>query len=284
MRCSLTDIKRLINRKVSSYKKINHSDRDQIIIDNQNSIRKEIIETRRPPFWCLESISCQYGMKGFCLIETGGANPEALRFLNLSFMYQEVAQEIVFNEHKNSVCIQLEHVRRCLFKIAPLLLWSILIGNKNLAKKIKNQLLFFLNLKNVTRKLQLDYELICLWLYESWVEEKSDIIQHISGDFKQIIDHWYADVEKLQEIVISICDFHCEEMVDNQKKEALPRFMSPPWDLIPLEIYVINKLRQSHSLSRLIVDHPITNTNIAIVSEFSIVEDDFLEYVQINIF
>lgn len=60
--------------------------------------------------------------------------------------------------------------------------------------------------------------------------------------------------------------------------------MSPPCDLIPLEIHVINKLRQSHSLSRLIVDHPITNTNIAIVSEFSIVEDDFLEYIQINIF
>lgn len=147
MRCSLTDIKKLINRKVSSYKKINHSDRDQIIIDNQNSIRKEIIETRRPLFWCLESISCQYAMKGFSLIETGGANSEALRFLNLSFMYQEVAQEIAFNEHKNSVCIQLEHVRRCLFKIAPLLLWSILIGNKNLAKKIKNQLLFFFKFK-----------------------------------------------------------------------------------------------------------------------------------------
>ncbi len=284
MRCSLTDIKRLINRTVSSYKKINHQDRDGMIIDNQNSIRKEIIEARRPPFWHMESISCQYAMKGFCLIETGGVSPEALRFLNLSFMYKEVAQEIEFNENKNSVCIQLEHVRRCLFKLAPLLLWSILIGNKSLAKKIRNQFLFYLNLKNVTRNLHLDYELFCLWLYESWVEEKSDIIQNISGDFKQLIDHWYADAEKLQEIVISICDFHCEEMVDNQKKPALPRFMSPPCDLIPLEIHVINKLRQSHSLSRLIVDHPITNTNIAIVSEFSIVEDDFLEYIQINIF
>ncbi len=40
----MTDIKRLINRKVSSYKKINHQDRDGMIIDNQNSICKEIIE------------------------------------------------------------------------------------------------------------------------------------------------------------------------------------------------------------------------------------------------
>ncbi|ERS00636.1 hypothetical protein Q674_14785 [Acinetobacter sp. COS3] len=131
----MTDIKRLINRKVSSYKKINHQDRDGMIIDNQNSICKEIIENRRPPYWCLESISCQYAMKGFCLIETAGIKPEGLRLLNLSFMYQEAAQEIAFNEHKNSVCIQLEHVRQYLFKIAPLLLWSILIGNKSLAKK-----------------------------------------------------------------------------------------------------------------------------------------------------
>ena len=60
--------------------------------------------------------------------------------------------------------------------------------------------------------------------------------------------------------------------------------MYAPCDLVPLEIHVINRLRQSHSLSRLSIDHPLTNTNIALVSEFGIVEDNFLEQVQISIF
>lgn len=281
----MTDIKRLINRTVSSYTKINHQERDQMNLDHQNHISKEMADSKRPSSFYLEAISHNYGMKGFCLIETAGVcNPEGLRFLNLSFMYLEVAQEIEFNENKNSVFIKLEYVRRCLFKLAPLLLWSILIGNKGLAKKIKNQFLFYLNLKNVTKELQLDYELFCLWLYEQWVGEESDISQKISGDFKKMINHWNSNVEILQEIAISICNLHCEEMRDNQKKPVLPRFMYAPCDLVPLEIHVINRLRQSHSLSKLRIEHPLTNTKIALVTVFGVVEDHFLEQVQINIF
>ena len=218
----MTDIKRLINRTISSYKKINHQERDQMILDHQNHISKEMADSKRPSSYYLEAISHIYGMKGFCLIETAGVfNSEGLRFLNLSFMYLEVSQEFEFNENKNSVFIKLECVRRCLFKLAPLLLWSILIGNKSLAKKIKNQFLFYLNLKTITSKLQLDYELFCLWLYEQWVGEESDIIQQVSGDFKKMINHLSSNVEILQEIAISICNFHCEEMRDNQKKNSL---------------------------------------------------------------
>lgn len=234
----------------------------------------------------ISGIGITYAQKSFQLIENSNINVEALYFLNLSLMYSEVGLGVKLEDFKKNQLNDLEihRFKKYFSEFACLLLWAILMNNRNLAIKLKNNLEFCLSQKTILKSFPLDFEYFSLWLFYRWQSSKTENGLFIQGFFKDLIDQWSAPAIKLESIICKICDYHCLETVDNDRRKFPPKFLNPPFTLLPLEIHVINKLRLVEDLEEINVNHPLMNTNIARIRNFEIVEDELLEQIEISLF
>lgn len=278
------DIPSLINRTKSAYKKNDPTWRVAEIAEYQKEIKLEIDESLRVSAYRLEAICTHYSILSFHLIENNDFSGNSRLYLNLAYMYFEASleQKYLFDKQKKSM--EFEEIRCSLFKLAPMLLWAMIFGNKNLAIKIKKQMDFYLDFKNVKDVLSLEYEFFCLWIFAKWSEIDIETEKYLKNDFLELICIWEQHTNLLEPTLLKICDFHCVEIADNMRKKMLPRFTRPPFDLVPLEIHAFNLLRCKFGLSKIEIDHPLMNTQIAKSQQFEIIEDEFLEFVQINMF
>jgi hypothetical protein len=91
----------------------------------------------------------------------------------------------------------------------------------------------------------------------------SDLPRHVTdrklGPYENILSRW-DQPEKLGEAIASACDYHCQRMSDSTLGHE---FHVQPFDLYPVEILAIYKVRERLGLETPIVDHPLMSTPLA---------------------
>ncbi|MEB6479399.1 hypothetical protein [Acinetobacter vivianii] len=260
-------------------------------IDNGINLLKQSIESELQGHNILypgtiRSIGSFYGQKALCLIENNHINEEAIISVNLSLMYSEVAIDLEIKKFCEDPSDNYSsHSFKKNFSIASALLyWAILMENHNLAKKLARQVIYCLEQKTVLKGFPLSYDYFALWAYFKWSKIDPSLPLLLETAFKDLTDNWSESSPKLYKQVKRICDIHCKELIDNDGKKFPAKLLLPPLTLLPLEVHVINKLRLLDGLDEIHVDHPLMHTNSAKIKDFKIVEDDFLEEVQLSLY
>ena len=97
-------------------------------------------------------------------------------------------------------------------------------------------------------------------LYSIWsqipVTYRADVLQPL-GRYQQIFDNW-TKPDKLADSLLDICDFHCEESTD--AKNAYAAFAFHPYNLFPVEIMSIYRIREKLGLETPHIDHPLLSS------------------------
>lgn len=198
-------------------------------------------------------------------------------------MYAEVGRELQLKDFKIKPLdkMNVHDLKKYFSEFSALLFWAILLNNRNLAKKLARQVEFCLQQKFLS-DFPLSYDYFSLWAYYKWINEKFTLESKIDGKFKDLINNWSCDSVFLEPLLIDIANLHCEELIDNDSRKYPPKFINPPFTLLPLEIHVINKLRALDKLDEISLNHPLMKTYSAQITEFEVVGDNLLETIQIN--
>lgn len=228
-------------------------------------------------------ISISYAQLAFLKIENNNSDIEALKNLNLALMYAEVGRELQLKDFKIKPLdkMNVHDLKKYFSEFSALLFWAILLNNRNLAKKLARQVEFCLQQKFLS-DFPLSYDYFSLWAYYKWINEKFTLESKIDGKFKDLINNWSCDSVFLEPLLIDIGNLHCEELIDNDSRKYPPKFINPPFTLLPLEIHVINKLRALDKLDEISLNHPLMKTYSAQITEFEVIGDNLLETIQIN--
>ncbi|MHC3125692.1 hypothetical protein, partial [Acinetobacter sp. GN11] len=228
-------------------------------------------------------ISIPYAQLAFLKIENNNADIDALNSLNLALMYAEVGRELQLKDFKIKPLdkMNVHDLKKYFSEFSALLFWAILLNNKNLAKKLARQVEFCLQQKFLF-DFPLSYDYFSLWAYYKWINEEFTLESKIDGKFKDLINNWSFESVFLEPLLIDIANLHCEELIDNDLRKYPPKFIRPPFTLLPLEIHVINKLRALDELEEISLNHPLMNTHSAKIKDFDVISDDLLETIQIN--
>ncbi|WP_296517478.1 hypothetical protein [Acinetobacter oleivorans] len=228
-------------------------------------------------------MSIPYAQLAFLKIENNNSDIEALKNLNLALMYAEVGRELQLKDFKIKPLdkMNVHDLKKYFSEFSALLFWAILLNNKNLAKKLARQVEFCLQQKFLSN-FPLSYDYFSLWAYYKWINEKFILESKIDGKFKDLINNWSCDSVFLQPLLTDIANLHCEELIDSDSRKYPPKFINPPFTLLPLEIHVINKLRVLDKLDKISLNHPLMKTYSAQITEFEVIGDNLLETIQIN--
>lgn len=228
-------------------------------------------------------MSISYAQLAFLKIENNNADIDALNSLNLALMYAEVGRELQLKDFKRKPLdkINVHELKKYFSEFSALIFWAILLNNKNLAKKLARQVEFCLQ-QQFLSDFPLSYNYFSLWAYYKWINEEFTLESKIDGKFKDLIDNWSYDSVFLEPLLIDIANLHCEELIDNNLRKYPPKFINPPFTLLPLEIHVINKLRALDKLDEISLNHPLMNTHSAKIKDFEVISDDLLETIQIS--
>ncbi len=228
-------------------------------------------------------MSISYAQLAFLKIENDNADIDALNSLNLALMYAEVGRELQLRDFKIKPLdkMNVHGLKKYFSEFSALLFWAILLNNKNLAKKLAHQVEFCLQQKFLS-DFPLSYDYFSLWAYYKWINEEFILKSKIDGKFKDLINNWSCNSVFLEPLLIDIANLHCEELIDNDLRKYPPKFIRPPFTLLPLEILVINKLRALDELDQISLNHPLMKTYSAQITEFEIIGDNLLETIQIN--
>lgn len=98
-----------------------------------------------------------------------------------------------------------------------------------------------------------------LKLYSHWIGKRITFRPDVSnplGRYQQTIDHWESP-QPLASSLLDICDLHCEEAVD---RGGHPAFAYHPYNLFPVEILAILRIRQQLRLETPSVIHPLLDS------------------------
>ncbi|MFV5659470.1 hypothetical protein VXR58_04480 [Acinetobacter pittii] len=228
-------------------------------------------------------ISISLAQMAFLKIENKDPNIDAINNLNLALMYAEVGREFQLKEFKRNPLdkMNVHELKGYFSEFSALLFWAILLNNKNLAKKLAGQVEFCLQQEFIS-DFPLSYNYFSLWAYYKWINEVTLLETKIDGKFKDVIDNWSCNSVCIEPLLVEIANLHCEELIDNDLRKYPPKFIRPPFTLLPLEIHVINKLRADEGLDEICISHPLMKNFSAQVKEFKIIENDLLEKIQIN--
>lgn len=229
------------------------------------------------------SMSISYAQLAFLKIENNKADIDALNNLNLALMYAEVGRELQLKDFKIKPLdkVNVHELKKYFSEFSALLFWAILLNNKNLARKLAYQVEFCLQ-QQFLSDFPLSYDYFSLWAYYKWINEEFTLESKLDGKFKDLISNWSCDSVFLEPLLIDIANLHCEELIDNDLRKHPPKFINPPFTLLPLEIHVINKLRALDNLDEISLNHPLMNTHSAKIKKFEVIGDDLIETIQIN--
>jgi hypothetical protein len=100
-----------------------------------------------------------------------------------------------------------------------------------------------------------------------WLSEHSS-----SGSvYTDIIENW--DGEKFLESLTNVCDYHCQNMED-ASGEGNAEFKYPPFDIFPIEVLAIFKVRARYELGMPKINHPLLKTPLATLAQIPMPSDD----------
>ncbi len=99
--------------------------------------------------------------------------------------------------------------------------------------------------------------------FEPFVLHCCNIRDSISSNTKlkqpyaDVFKHW-NNAELLSESFTKICDYHCEN-IDDSSEERRQEFIDMPFDLLPCELMLVNRVRKQLGLSQIKVSHPLVD-------------------------
>jgi hypothetical protein len=97
-----------------------------------------------------------------------------------------------------------------------------------------------------------------------------DVQSHELGPYADILSTW-DDPIALAGPLAKICDYHCQNMIDKGTDEE---FDIAPFDLYPVEILAIYKIRERLGLETPKIEHPLLATPIASLAPRQITQID----------
>ncbi|MNN93040.1 hypothetical protein D3C81_2114100 [compost metagenome] len=87
-----------------------------------------------------------------------------------------------------------------------------------------------------------------------------------------MIDCW-ADEQRLAGVLDAVCQYH---LANSEDKGGAwdPEFKNPPFDLLPLEVFAIFKVRQQCGLKSPTVAHPLLSVEVAALENLTFKPDE----------
>ncbi len=84
----------------------------------------------------------------------------------------------------------------------------------------------------------------------------------LQAPYDEVLRVW-CSAEGTGKAISAICDYHCLNMSDNSD-DWFPEFRDAPFDMLPVEVWAILKLRQERGDSIPLVKHPLLTTSFGV--------------------
>jgi hypothetical protein len=118
-----------------------------------------------------------------------------------------------------------------------------------------------------------------LKLYSVWVGKEIEFRADVSDPlrrYRQVFDHWHSPSD-LGRALLDLCDLHCEEAIDRGGASA---FAFHPYNVFPVEIMSILRIRRLLGLDTPEISHPLMETPLLTPPKTPpVVEDALLDRV-----
>lgn len=82
------------------------------------------------------------------------------------------------------------------------------------------------------------------------------------GVYDDILNAW-DDIDRLESALIRACDYHWEETQDMDDLGHVGAFSWTPYNIFPVEIHAIRRVREDQGLPMPTIDHPLMQTMLA---------------------
>lgn len=118
------------------------------------------------------------------------------------------------------------------------------------------------------------FEPFMLWLYSVYSGGSTPaLIESMDlGIYEEVIDSW-ADEQRLAGVLDAVCQY---DLANSEDKGGAwdPEFKKPPFDLLPLEVFAIFKVRQQCGLKSPTVTHPLLSVEVAALESLTFKPDE----------
>ncbi|MCA8918719.1 MAG: hypothetical protein KDB32_06540, partial [Planctomycetes bacterium] len=84
------------------------------------------------------------------------------------------------------------------------------------------------------------------------------VVSGFKGVYSDVLQAWDDDA-RLAKALLNVCDYHCSNISDN-RRGRYAEFTKPPFDLLPCELMLVNRLRKDTGRAPLEFSHPLTDT------------------------
>ena len=117
------------------------------------------------------------------------------------------------------------------------------------------------------------------WVIECWkhFEGQPFDLPRTGGVYRSIFENWH-DLDKLSHTLFDVAEYHCRNMRD--VSEWKPEFCLPPFDLIPCEWILVNRIRTAMGLETRFPEHPLASFLGLPLEPFAEVRPTFLQPVR----
>lgn len=125
---------------------------------------------------------------------------------------------------------------------------------------------------------------LMLRLYALWtgadIPFRDDVPDPL-GRYQQLIDNW-QDAQAFHQSLLDACAYHCEQCFEDADMKH--DFGWPPYDIFPVEILAIQRIRHDLGLPVLTIRHPLLESPLIHIPDMPPpVHDDFLDRVKAGI-
>ncbi len=147
---------------------------------------------------------------------------------------------------------------------ALLLAHALAIGDYGMANWVAERMLRSLSDDMFTGWDVMAFEPFMLKLCARWKKEAPDWTKHKLaklGPYQAVFDSWDSNAA-LAEALVRVCDYHIE-YADARSDEYLDQFAPHPYDIYPLEILAVFRVREKEGLPSCSVDHPLMKSPLA---------------------
>ena len=116
-----------------------------------------------------------------------------------------------------------------------------------------------------------------LKLYSQWTRQELSFRPDVAdplGRYQRVFDKW-SSTDELAEAISDICDLHCEESFD---VGSYPMFVYPPYNIFPVEILALLRVRSDLGLKTPVIDHPLLRSALCSPPKIvPVIQDELLD-------
>ncbi|TQV69922.1 hypothetical protein FKG94_22480 [Exilibacterium tricleocarpae] len=199
------------------------------------------------------------------------------RLWNIKLARQALKNAIAFNPNRN-----LPELRVEFSPAAGLLLHAVSQGEDAAAGemvKVLEDIFFdpaYLNRETVDNSI---YERFALNVYYflKGGDTRKTLAFNTGNVYKNLLDSLLAPDFDSQ-LVVDLCDYHCDNIED--RGDRRPEFCSRPFDLLPVEVLAIYRIRRNAGLETPAVDHPLLNPLFTHMPDLQFENDELIDRIE----